>query len=71
MDKRTEKESSAAIKAQIQEIRDNALLVGSKAICGVVLKKAKDQKKTDHAKLIDIIDFCERSLGVYQKHKEN
>lgn len=71
MDKKTENELNKALQAKMQEVRDSALLAGSKAICGVVLNKAKDKRKTNHEKLIDIIDFCERSLGVVEKHKEN
>lgn len=71
MDKNTEKELNKALKSEMQKVRDSALLAGSKAICGVVLVKAKDEKKTEHDRLIDIIEFCERSLGVAEKHKEN
>lgn len=51
----------------MQKVRDSGLLAGSKAICGVVLKKTKDDTKTEHDKLQDIVDFCERSLGVANK----
>lgn len=71
MNKKTENELNKVLQTKMQEVRDNTLLAGSKAICGVVLNKAKNKEKTDQEKLIDIIDFCERSLCVVEKHKEN
>lgn len=58
-----------ALETTARKIRDNALLSGATAVCGVVLKKAKDNKKTEHERLNDIIGFCERSLGVAKKHE--
>lgn len=55
------------IREQMQKVRDSGLLAGSKAICGVVLEKAKNNTKTDAEKIQDIITFCERSLGVTNK----
>ena len=55
------------IREQMQKVRDSGLLAGSKAICGVILEKAKDNTKTDTKKIQDIIAFCERCLGVANK----
>ncbi len=51
----------------MEKVRDSGLLAGRKAICGVVLKKAKDNTKTEHERLRDIIEFRVRSLGVANK----
>lgn len=67
MNRNQEKQLNKEIREQMQKVRDSGLLAGSKAICGVVLKKAKDDTKTEHDKLQDIVDFCERSLGVANK----
>lgn len=71
MDKSREKQLYVKINKEIQKIRDNALLIGSKAICGVVLKKAKEENKSEHERLVEIMDFCERSLGVAKKSLKN
>ena len=67
MNKNQEKQFNKKIREQIQKVRDSGLLAGSKAICGVVLEKVTDSTKTEHEKLKDIIEFCERSLGVANK----
>lgn len=67
MNKNQEKQLNKEIREQMQKIRDSGLLAGSKAICGVVLERAKDGTKTEHERLQNIIDFCERSLGVANK----
>lgn len=55
------------IEKQLKTLRDSAILSGCKAICGVVLEKAKNSKKTESERIVDIIEFCERSLGVSNK----
>lgn len=67
MNKNQEKRLNTEIREQMQKVRDSGLLAGSKAICGVVLEKAKDDTKTEHERLQEIVDFCERSLGVANK----
>lgn len=69
MNKNQEKQLNKEIREQMQKVRDSGLLAGSKAICGVVLEKAKDSTKTEHEKLQDIIEFCERSLGVANRNE--
>lgn len=71
MDKNAEKIFNEALETEFRKVRDSGMIAGSKAICGVVLKKARDTKKTEHKRLIDIINFCERSLGVAKNYKEN
>lgn len=39
------------------------LLQGSRAMCSVILGKAKDEGKTADERLADIVKFCEVSLG--------
>lgn len=50
-------------KRALQKTHRDGLLQGSKAICDVVLKKAKDKTKNTEERLKDIIDFCNTSLG--------
>lgn len=71
LNKKTKEEISRLIEKEAYKIRDNAFLVGSKALCGVVLEKAKDKTRTESERLIDIIDFCERSLGVANNRRGN
>ena len=71
MDKNFEKELTVALEKQFKRNRDAALLTGSKAICGVVLNKAKDKTISNQEKLNDIIGFCERCLDITEKSKEN
>jgi hypothetical protein len=65
-------ENQAKLEKQVREkfeqVRNSGLIAGSKAICGVVLEKAKDEEKSVEERIHDIIDFCERSLGVAEKN---
>lgn len=63
MDKNQEKELDKVIKEQMQKVRNSSLLAGIKTACGVVLEKARNDKKTEHERLQDIISFCEWSLA--------
>lgn len=64
MTKNEEKQLEKVIREQMQKVKDSGLLAGIKTICGVILEKANNKKKTEHERLQDIIDFCEWSLGV-------
>lgn len=70
MDRITENKLRDALEVTAKKIRDSGLRAGSKAICGVILDKAEDKTKTDSEKINDIIDFCERSLGIVKGNKE-
>lgn len=48
---------------QFTKIRAGGLLQGAKAMCDVILKKAKNTEKTPEERLSDIIAFCEVSLS--------
>lgn len=67
MTKDEEKRLTAAIEDQMHRVRDSGLLIGSKTICGVILKKANDSNKDEHERLQDIINFCEKSLNIVKK----
>lgn len=69
--KEAEEKIMKAFEVELQKVRDVALLTGSKTICGVVLKKARDTSKNAAQRLVDIINFCERSLGVAEKNEVN
>lgn len=71
MNKSQEKQLDKNIREHMRRVRDSGLIAGSKAICGVVLEKANNPKKTDGEKLKDIVEFCERSLGISNKKKGN
>lgn len=58
------------VRKKFEEVRNSGLIAGSKAICAVVLEKAKDEATTIEERLADIIDFCERSIGVAKKYDE-
>ena len=57
------------IKEKFEFVRNQGLIAGSKAICGVVLEKAKNEEKSVEERLHDIIDFCEVSLGVAKENE--
>lgn len=45
---------------------------GSKAICYIVLKKAKSADGSNDTEVIkDIIEFCEKSLGMQDGDEQN
>lgn len=70
MNKNQEERLNKEIREQMQNVRDFGLLLGSKAIYGAVLEKAKDNTKTEHERIQNIVDFCERSLGVANRNED-
>ena len=54
-------------KRALQKTHRDGLLQGSKAMCNVVLNKARDKTKTAEERLKDIVDFCNTSLENKQR----
>ena len=64
MDKRDEMILEKSLREEMKKVRDTAMVSSARAICSVVLAKARDKSKTNDERLNDIIDFCEISLGI-------
>ena len=68
MDKIQEDKLDEVIKEQMQKVRNSAMLAGCKAMCGVILEKANNKKKTDKERLDEIVAFCKRTINIADKH---
>jgi len=62
-----ETELKAYIEEQLRTHFTRGLSQGSKAICGVVLEKAKANSGSAEEKIADIVKFCEVSLGLSKR----
>lgn len=67
MDQQTTQAIQRSLEKNMQKVRDSGLLAGSKAICAVIFQKATDQTKSHKERIDDIVEFCAKSLSMFEK----
>lgn len=70
MNKKDEIKMKKAFDEGFKAVFQQGLLQGSKAICHVILEKAKGVDQTDEERLCEIIKFCEVSLQNKNEKKD-
>lgn len=65
-----EQKLKGAVEAKLQEVYSEGLSVGGKSIAKALCDIALDESKTEHERLIAIVEFCKTALGAKPKKGE-